>query len=36
LYDPTDIAKKYAALIDVHWVLVVLSDFAYVLLCRRK
>jgi len=36
LFDPTDIDKKFGAFIDIHWVTVVLSDFAYVILCRRR
>ena len=36
LFDPTDIDKKFGVFIDVHWVTVVLSDFAYVLMCRRR
>jgi uncharacterized membrane protein len=36
LFEPTDIEKKLAIFIDLHWVLVVLCDFAYVLLCHRK
>ena len=36
LFDPTDIDKKFAVFIDIHWVTVVLSDFAYVVLCRRR
>jgi hypothetical protein len=36
LYDPTDAADKFKVFIDLHWALVVLCDFAYVLLCRRK
>ena len=36
LHDPTDIGKKFAYFIDTHWVTVVLSDFVYVLLCRRR
>jgi hypothetical protein len=33
---PVDIDKKFGLFIDTHWVTVVLSDFAYVILCRRK
>jgi hypothetical protein len=36
LYDPSNAAEKFKIFIDLHWALVVLCDFAYVLLCRRK
>jgi len=36
LFDPADIDKKFGVFIDTHWVTVVLSDFAYVVLCRRR
>ena len=36
LIDPTAIGEKFGLFIDAHWVTVVLSDFAYVLLCRRR
>ena len=33
---PTDIDKKFGIFIDVHWVTVVLSDIAYMIICRKK
>ena len=36
LHDPTNIDRKFGIFIDIHWAIVVLSDFAYVLLCRRR
>jgi len=36
LFDPIDIDKKFGVFIDIHWVTVVFSDFAYVVLCRRR
>ena len=36
LNNPIDIGKKFGFFIDTHWVTVVLSDFAYVILCHRS
>ena len=36
LIDPTDADRKFMLFIDIHWLTVVLSDFAYVVLCRRR
>ena len=36
LLDPTAIDTRFGFFIDTHWVTVVLSDFAYVVLCRRR
>jgi len=36
IFDPIDIDKKFGIFIDIHWVTVVMSDFAYVVLCRRR
>jgi len=35
-FDPSNIDRKFGAFIDTHWVTVVLSDFAYVILCSRR
>ena len=36
LFNPTNIEKRFGFFIDMHWVTVVLSDFAYVVLCSRR
>jgi len=36
LIDPAGVENKYGYFIDAHWITVVLSDFAYVILCRRR
>ena len=36
LLDPADADGKFMIFIDIHWLTVVLSDFVYVVLCRRK
>jgi putative effector of murein hydrolase len=36
LTDPNAIVEKFGLFIDIHWVTVLLSDFAFVVLCRRK
>jgi len=36
LLDPANADRNFMLFIDIHWLTVVLSDFVYVLLCRRR